>query len=79
MTPIPKEGFGDSIGITAGSGRDGAGDADLLMDMAGDEAPNEERLLWLTTLGGFIGRAMDVGVPGQDGAGDPIALFEVSL
>jgi len=76
---MPKDGFGDSIGITAGNGRDGAGETDLLMDMAGEEAPKEERLLWLTTLGGFIGSAMDVGVPGQEGAGEPIALLEVSL
>jgi hypothetical protein len=30
-------------------------------------------------LGGFIGRARDVGVPGHDGTGDPIALFVESL
>jgi hypothetical protein len=39
-------GFGDaSIGITAGNGRDGAGEADRLMDIAGDAAPKEDRLL----------------------------------
>ena len=46
--------------------------------MAGEEAPKEDLLLWLMTLGGFIGNAKDVGVPGHDGAGDPIALLEVS-
>jgi hypothetical protein len=30
-------------------------------------------------LGGFIGRAREVGVPGQDGPGDPIVLLEDSL
>lgn len=36
-------GFGEaSIGITAGRGSDGAGDADLLIDIAGDPAPNED-------------------------------------
>jgi len=79
LTPVLKEGFGDSIGMTAGSGKDGAGETDLLIDIAGDEAPKDDRLLWLTTLGGFIGSAMDVGVPGQEGPGDPIALFEDSL
>lgn len=35
-----------SIGMTAGRGRDGAGEADLLIeDIAGDAAPNEDLLL----------------------------------
>jgi hypothetical protein len=39
-------GLGDgSIGITAGNGIEGAGEADRRIDMAGDEFPNEERLL----------------------------------
>jgi hypothetical protein len=39
-------GFGDaSIGITAGSGKEGAGEADLRMDIAGDAAPKEDLLL----------------------------------
>jgi hypothetical protein len=60
-------GFGDaSIGMTAGSGIDGAGETDRL-----DE--NEDLRLWLMTLGGFIGSATDVGVPGADGTGEPIA------
>lgn len=71
----PPYGFGDaSIGITAGRGMDGAGEADRRIDMAGEEAPKEDLLLWLTTLGGFIGKAMEVGVPGQEGAGEPMAL-----
>lgn len=65
-------GFGDgSMGITAGNGRDGAGETDLR-----DE--NDDRLLWLTTLGGFIGSGTEVGVPGVDGTGDPTAAFEAS-
>jgi hypothetical protein len=60
-------GFGDaSIGITAGSGIDGAGETERL-----DE--KEERRLCVITLGGFIGRAADVGVPGADGTGEPTA------
>ena len=53
-----------SIGITAGKGMDGAGDTDRL-----DE--NDDLRLWLMTLGGFIGRAIEVGVPGMEGFGDP--------
>jgi hypothetical protein len=81
LTPKPTVyGFGDaSIGITAGSGMDGAGEADLRIDIAGDAAPKEDRLLWLMVLGGFIGRARDVGVPGHDGTGEPIALVVDSL
>jgi hypothetical protein len=30
-------------------------------------------------LGGFIGSAKEVGVPGHDGTGDPIAFDEVSV
>lgn len=52
------------MGITAGSGIDGAGDADRLME------PNDDLRLWLTTLGGSIGKASVVGVPGADGAGE---------
>ncbi len=61
------KGLGEfSIGRTAGSGIDGAGEADRLMD--GDE-PNEDRRL-CEIAGGFIGSASDVGVPGIEGAGD---------
>lgn len=63
-------GFGDaSMGITAGSGIDGAG----LTDRRDDE--NDDRRLWLMMLGGFMGSAMDVGVPGADGTGDPTGLL----
>lgn len=48
---------------------EGAGEADLLIE---EDEPNEDFLLWEITLGGFIGRAKDVGVPGADGAGEPI-------
>lgn len=57
-----------SIGRTAGSGMEGAGDADLRWD--GDDAKDDRRL-WVSA-GGFMGRARDVGVPGieADGAGE---------
>lgn len=56
--------------ITAGSGIDGAGEGDRL-----DE--NDDLLLWLITLGGFIGNAIEVGVPGAEGTGDPMACSTV--
>jgi hypothetical protein len=60
-------GFGDaSMGITAGRGIDGAGETERLEE-------KDDLRLWLITLGGFIGSAMDVGVPGADGTGEPIA------
>jgi hypothetical protein len=60
-------GFGDaSIGITAGSGIDGAGETERLED------EKDDRRLWEMTLGGFIGSATDVGVPGAEGTGEPI-------
>jgi hypothetical protein len=49
------------------------------MDMAGEAAPKEDLRLWLIVLGGFIGNANDVGVPGHDGTGDPMALLEDSV
>lgn len=70
MTPKPPYGLGElSIGRTAGSGIDGAGEQDLRID---GEDPNEERLL-CDIAGGFMGKARDVGVPGidADGAGEP--------
>ncbi len=81
FTPSPTVyGFGDaSMGMTAGRGNEGAGEADRRMDIAGEAAPKEDLLLWLMVLGGFIGRARDVGVPGQDGTGEPIALLANSL
>jgi hypothetical protein len=53
-----------SIGMTAGKGMEGAGEAERL-----DE--NDDLRLWLITLGGFMGRGIEVGVPGADGTGDP--------
>ena len=70
LTPIaiePAKGLGEfSIGRTAGSGIDGAGDADRLID--GEEPKEDLRLCEIA--GGFIGSASDVGVPGIEGAGD---------
>ena len=54
--------------MTAGNGIDGAGDADRREE-------KDERLLWLTTLGGFMGKATEVGVPGAEGAGEPTEGF----
>ena len=80
LTPRPTYGFGEaSIGITAGRGNDGAGETDRRIDIAGEAAPNEDLLLWLIVLGGFIGNAEDVGVPGHDGVGDPIAVPDSSV
>lgn len=69
LTPrLPaRYGLGEcSIGLTAGKGIDGAGDAERRTD--GDE-PNDERRL-CEMAGGFMGSASDAGVPGIDGAGD---------
>lgn len=67
LTPNAPYGFGEfSIGLTAGNGSDGAGDADRRID--GDD-PKEDRRL-CEYAGGFIGRARDVGVPGMEGPGD---------
>lgn len=63
-------GFGDaSIGITAGNGIDGAG-----LTERRDEEKDDLRL-WLTMLGGFMGNAMEVGVPGAEGTGEPIGAL----
>lgn len=74
-------GFGDaSIGMTAGRGaNEGAGDAERRID--GDEAmfPREDLRLWLIALGGFIGNGCVVGVPGVDGAGDPMATESTEI
>ena len=56
------------FGITAGRGMDGAGDTDRLEE-------KEDLRLWLITLGGFMGRAIDVGVPGAEGTGEPIVTL----
>lgn len=58
-----------SICITAGRGIEGAG----LTERRDDE--NEDLRLWLTMLGGFMGKAIEVGVPGADGTGDPMGTL----
>ena len=58
-----------SMGMTAGRGSDGAGDTDRRLE-------NDDRRLWLMTLGGFIGRATEVGVPGAEGTGEPIEIAD---
>ena len=75
LTANPMAAFrlGEDIsGRTAGSGSEGAGDADLLKE--GDE-PKEDRRLVVIAGGGSIGRGVVNGVPGLDGAGDAIAAF----
>lgn len=68
--PIAAFRLGDDIsGLTAGSGSDGAGEADLRT--AGEE-PKEERLLEAVG-GGSIGIGVVIGVPGFEGAGEAIA------
>lgn len=59
------------MGMTAGRGIDGAGETERR-----DE--KEDLRLWLITLGGFIGRAIDVGVPGADGTGELAAALGAS-
>lgn len=58
-----------SIGMTAGRGMDGAG-----LTERRDEEKDDLRL-WLTMLGGFMGSAMEVGVPGAEGTGEPIGAL----
>lgn len=65
----PKLPMLGEFGITAGSGIEGAGDADRRIE---GEDPNEDLRL-CEVGGGFMGRANDWGVPGADGTGDPIA------
>ena len=67
---VPILGEGTSSGLTAGSGNDGAGDADRRMD---GEEPNDDRRL-CDTGGGSIGRFKPRGVPGVDGAGEVMAV-----
>ena len=63
-------GFGEaSMGITAGSGIEGAGDTERRED-------KDDLREWLTTLGGFMGRAAEVGVPGAEGAGEALPAAE---
>jgi hypothetical protein len=76
--PIAALRLGEEIsGRIAGSGNDGAGDADRLND--GDE-PKDERRLWVIAGGGSMGSGVVSGVPGLDGAGEAIgALLALAL
>lgn len=67
---MPPDIPGEAEGMTAGSGKEGLGETDLRMDCA---EPNEDRLLCVVG-GGFIGRARLCGVPGAEGAGEPVPL-----
>lgn len=68
----PDGSFGDDEGFTAGSGNAGDGEADRrsaeMDDCAGDPEKDERRLE--EKGGGFIGRDIEVGVPGVEGVGD---------
>lgn len=68
-------GFGEfSIGLTAGRGIEGAGDAERRID--GDEPKDDRRLCEIA--GGFIGSANEVGVPGIEGTGEAGANDDAS-
>ena len=69
FTPGPFTLGEKSIGLTAGSGKAGDGEVDLR------DEPNE-LLRLAASIGGFIGRENDVGVPGVEGAGDAITAEE---
>jgi len=60
--------------MTAGRGKDSAGDVERRID-GDDAAPNDDRRL---CDGGFIGRGSEVGVPGAEGSGDPAACEKLS-
>lgn len=62
----------ETSGLTAGSGSDGAGEAERRI--AGDE-PNDDRRLEAVA-GGSMGRGVVIGVPGFEGAGEAIASPE---
>lgn len=62
----------ESSGRTAGSGSEGAGDADRRKD---GEEPKEDLRLVVIAGGGSIGKGVARGVPGFDGAGDAIATL----
>lgn len=71
-SPSPPDRLGDAEGITAGRGIvDGLGDTERLKPWPACE-PIDDLLLWEVG-GGFIGRARDCGVPGDDGLGEPTA------
>lgn len=74
-TAIPIAAFKlgeETSGRTAGSGSDGAGEAERRR--AGEE-PKDERLLEAVA-GGSMGRGVVIGVPGFEGAGEAIARPE---
>ena len=75
----PRLGDEISIGLTAGRGSEGAGEAERRID---GEEPNEERRL-CDTAGGSIGNEAVMGVPGFDGTGEPterdVFAFEIDL
>lgn len=62
-------GRGELEGITAGRGKEGAGDAERLIE---GEEPNDDRRL-CEVGGGFIGKRL-WGVPGADGPGDAAGI-----
>ena len=68
LTPSPARTLGDgiSIGLTAGNGKEGTGEAERRID---GEEPNDERRLW-DTGGGSMGRFDANGVPGVEGTGE---------
>jgi len=51
---------------------EGAGEADRLEE-------NDDLREWLIALGGFIGRAIEVGVPGAEGIGEPMLVLGASI
>ncbi len=63
------------FGMTAGSGIDGAGDADRRIE-GDDMAPKEERRLCEVGGGCIAGKARDCGVPGIEGTGEPAPMVE---
>jgi hypothetical protein len=63
------------FGITAGSGMDGAGEADRRID-GDDMAPKDDRRLCDVGGGCIAGRARDCGVPGIEGTGEPMPRVE---
>lgn len=58
--------------ITAGSGSVGAGETERREE-------NDDLRLWLTTLGGFMGNGIDVGVPGAEAIGEPTDVAESTM
>jgi hypothetical protein len=70
LTPSPlRPGDVTSRGLTAGRGKDGAGEAERRM--FGEELKEDLRLC--DTGGGSIGRCDVIGVPGVEGAGEATA------